>query len=145
MNSCLYINETSVPENKPENEVLQDVVSSAKNAADFLRGVGDWGEITLSQQQINEAWELLSEPEQARLHNLHAEYEQRSHQMENYQSKYSQLENAIASQTVVKEVGFGSNFRTYQVLKILDDGIAWVKRLFGDKGEFEIPISLLVF
>ncbi|MEM6752672.1 MAG: plasmid replication protein, CyRepA1 family [Cyanobacteria bacterium P01_C01_bin.38] len=141
----LYNNQTSASQIKPENEVLQDVVSSDKNAADFLRGVSDWGEITLSQQQINEAWKLLSEPEQARLRSLHAEYEQRREPQENYESKYSQLENAIASQTEVKEVGFGSHFRSYQILKILDDGIAWVKRLFGDKGEFEIPISKLVF
>ena len=122
-----YIKMTSsVPENKPENEVIQDVAFTAENAANILRGASDWREITLSQEHINEAWGLLSEPERSRLHNLHAAYQQRNHPQENY----SQLESAIASQAPIKEVGFGSqHFRQYQVIRILENGIAWVRRV----------------
>lgn len=133
--------QTSVTANKPESEVLQDVTSTSEYPADILRSANDWGEIALSQQQINEAWGLLTEPEQAQLHNLYADYQQRNYPPENY----SQLESVIAYQTPVNEVGFGrEHFRQYQLLRILNNGLAWVKRLFGDKGEFEISISQLV-
>lgn len=145
LNNCLYNNQTSVPENKPESEVIHDVIYTpeftAENIADVLRGVSDWGEVTLSDDQIKEAWGLLTEAEQARLHNLYAEYEQLWNQPENI----SQLENAISSQSPVKEVGFGSSghYRQYQILRILGKGLAWVRKCWGDKGELEIPIECL--
>ncbi|MEO1762608.1 MAG: plasmid replication protein, CyRepA1 family [Cyanobacteria bacterium J06629_18] len=139
----LYNNQTSASQNKPENEVLQDVVFTSKSTveinAEALRGIGDWGEVSLSQEEINEAWGLLNESEQARLHQLFEEHEQRNYQPENY----SHLENAIATQAPVKEVGFGSHFREYQIIKILDSGIAWVREVWGDKREYGIQISRL--
>ncbi|MEO0935997.1 MAG: hypothetical protein AAFY21_20410 [Cyanobacteria bacterium J06641_2] len=134
----LYNNQTSASQNKPENEVLQDVAPTSKSTveinAEALRGISDWGEVSLSQSQIDEAWALLSEWEQVRLQQLFEEYQQRIHR----------LENAIASQAPIKEVGFGSqHFREYQVVSILRNGLAWVRKLWGDKRECEIQISQL--
>ena len=142
LDNCLYNNPTSVSVNKPVSEVIQDVASTSKSTAEInsevLMGIADWGEVVLSQERINEAWALLGEFEQARLHQLFEEHQARNYQSENI----SQLENAIASQTPVKEVGFGSHFRTYQVLRILENGFAWVRRLW-DKQECRISISQL--
>ncbi|MGF1672162.1 MAG: plasmid replication protein, CyRepA1 family, partial [Rivularia sp. (in: cyanobacteria)] len=125
-------NETSVSENKPVNEVIQNVVFTDENTADILRGASDWGEITLSQEQINEAWDLLTEQEQARLHGLFEEYQR------------DILEKAVSTQALIKAVGFGiQHYKQYQILKVLGNGFVWVRRLFGDKGECEIPLMQL--
>ena len=144
LDNCLYKNQTSGTVNKPVSEVIQDVASTSKSTveinAEVLRGIGDWGEVSLSQQEINEAWSLLSQCEQVRLRELFEEYQQRNYQPENY----SQLEIAISSQSSVKEVGFGSqHFRQYQILRILENGVAWVRKMWGDKGECEILITQL--
>ena len=98
--------------------------------------------MAVSQEQINEALGLLSEPEQARLHELFADYQQRNYPPENI----SQIEKAISSQVPIKEVGFGGeHFRQYQILGILSSGIAWVRKMWGDKAECEMPISQLVY
>lgn len=114
--------------------------SEADIAAEKLRTIEDWSEVDLSQQELNEAWALLSEPEQVRLQKLFEEHQQRNYQPENI----SLLETAISSQSPVKEVGFGSqHFRQYQILRILENGIAWVREMWGDKQEYQMSISQL--
>jgi hypothetical protein len=133
-------NPSCVTDLKPINEVIQDVVFTAENTANVLRGASDWGEIKLSQEEINEAWGLLAESEQAKLHELYAEFQQRNHSPEIAQK----LQSAIREKTAVREVGFGSqHFRQYQVIRILENGFAWVRKMWGDKGECEMSIFQL--
>lgn len=47
------------------------------NDAEFLRSVTNWGNVTLSQARLDEAWQLLDDGDRQRLQDLHQQY---SHQ-----------------------------------------------------------------
>ncbi|WP_298913540.1 plasmid replication protein, CyRepA1 family [uncultured Nostoc sp.] len=69
---------------KPETQTLADVqelsVVSHQSLSDItatkLREVRYWGELNLTQSEVDEAWLLLTQDEQSRLWQLHQEYQQ---------------------------------------------------------------------
>jgi len=58
----------------------------------------------------------------------------------------AKAEEAIASQRTIFEVGFGigGHFRSY-IIKTVKDGIALVRKCWGDKDETSIPLDRLEF
>jgi hypothetical protein len=103
-----------------------------------LLKVSNWGELGISQAELNEIWPLLSENQRSHLWELQREYQQ--------QLSIEQLaQEAIALQTEIKEVGFGlQHFRSY-VLKAVRGGIAIARRCWGLKDECEIELNQLLF
>jgi hypothetical protein len=101
-----------------------------------LREVRHWGELNLTQSEVDEAWPLLTQNEQSHLWQLHQEYQQ-------LPSLEQLARQAIAQQAEIKEVGFGSHFRSY-VIKAVSDGVAIARRCWGLKDECQIPISQLL-
>ena len=114
LDKYLYNNETSVSNKKPESDVIQDVgytpsseviqdvgyspSSTTQENAELLSGIGDWGDMTLSQEQINEAIVLLSETEQARLHKLFEDYQQQNHHFHPFKNDSPQTTQSQSQQ-----------------------------------------------
>lgn len=105
-------------------------ISNEFSSVDKLRQISDWGEIDFDQDTLNEAWTLLSKPEQIRLWELHCRHER--------------IQQAIVTQIPIKEIGFGSHFRSYKILKSLKNGILAVKKCWGDKEVCEIHADQLL-
>ncbi|MCC5609372.1 hypothetical protein LC612_21985 [Nostoc sp. CHAB 5834] len=93
-----------------EQYTKQEVQTVAK-----LRELCHWGELTLTQSEVDEAWPLLTQDEQSRIWQLHQEYQQ-------LPSLEQLAQQAIATQAEIKETGFGSHFRSY-VLKAVFRGV----------------------
>ena len=101
-----------------------------------LLKISNWGEVAVSQAEINEVWPLLSENQRSHLWELHQKYQQQL-------SLEELAQQAIATQAEIKETGFGSHFRSY-VLKAVFRGIAIARKCWGDKQECSIPLNQLL-
>ena len=112
---------------------LVNNVSPVELAVQKLYQVLDWSEVDIEQSLLNEAWQLLSGDEQTRLHKL-------AHRASLEQA----AERAIATKANVKEVRFGYHFRSYEILKVIGDGIALVRKCWGDKENCEINLDQLI-
>jgi len=90
--------------------------------------VSSWGEVTVPQNLLDEAWEYLPEERKAVL------------------CQMAKAEEAIASQRTIFEVGFGigGHFRSY-IVKAVKDGMALVRKCWGDKEDTTIPVERLIF
>lgn len=106
--------------------------SSVELVAAKLRQASHWEEINFSQWEIDQAWLLLTQDEQSRIWAIHSQF-----------THNEAIQQAIALKTEIKEVGFGSHFRSY-ILKAVRGGIAIARKCWGDKQECEIPISQLL-
>ncbi|MCC5611066.1 DUF3854 domain-containing protein [Nostoc sp. CHAB 5834] len=111
--------------------------SLVETAATKLRELCHWGELTLTQSEVDQAWSLLTQDEQSHLWQLHQEYQQ-------IPSLEQLAQQAIAQQAEIKEVGFGSHFRSY-IIKSVCDGVAIARRCWGLKDECEIELNQLLF
>ncbi len=101
-----------------------------------LLKVSNWGELGMNQAELDEIWPLLSENQRSHLWEIS--------QRENQRLSLEKLaEQAIATQSEVKEVGFGLHFRSY-ILQAFTNGIAIVRRCWGDKQQCEIPLNQLL-
>ncbi|MBE8968683.1 DUF3854 domain-containing protein [Nostocales cyanobacterium LEGE 12452] len=102
-----------------------------------LRELCHWGELNLTQSEVDKAWTLLTQDEQLRLCQLHQEYQ-------HIPSLEELAQEAIAKQAEIKEVGFGSHFRSY-IIKAVSGGVAIARRCWGLKDECEIELNQLLF
>ena len=104
-----------------------------KLAIEKLLKVSNWGELGMSQAELDEIWPLLSENQRLHLWQLSQEYQLQELAQE-----------AIATQAEIKEVGFAlDHFRSY-VIKAICDGVAIVRQCFGFKHECQISLSQLL-
>ena len=110
-------------------------ISPQDSAAATLRQVTDWGQVT--QELIDLAWWIVEPEERDRLTALYDSWQQPTIEDE--------IQEAIATGTPIKEVGFGSHFRSYKILELLADGIAWVQRCWGNKEMCQIPVNQLIW
>lgn len=128
-------------EEQPTPIIQESSVISRQSLAEIiatkLREVRHWGELNLTQLEVDEAWPLLTQDEQSRLWQLHQEYQQ-------IPSLEQLAQQAIAKQAEIKEVGFGSHFRSY-IIKSVSGGSAIARRCWGLKDECEIELNQLLF
>lgn len=102
-----------------------------------LLKITNWAELGMTQDQLDQIWPLLSESQRSHLWEIS--------QRHNQQLSLEELaQNAIARQIEVKEVGFGSHFRSY-ILKAIKGGVAIARRCWGLKDECEIELNQLLF
>ena len=126
--SYIYKNSEAM-EQKPENCI------KGESPVEKLLKISNWGELNLTQSEVDKAWPLLTQDEQSHLWQLHQEYQQ-------IPSLEQLAQQAIAKQVEIKEVGFGSHFRSY-VIKAVCGGVAIARECWGLKRECEIPLSQL--
>ncbi|MBG1258404.1 hypothetical protein [Nostoc commune] len=97
-----------------------------------LLKISNWAELPMSQAQLDEIWPLLSESQRSHLWRISQEHQQQELARE-----------AIALKTEIKELGFGSHFRSY-VIKAVSGGVAIARRCWGLKDDCEIPLNQLL-
>jgi len=128
-----YINSERCALNSSESLSQIEVINPTlppdiHQAINILKTVGSWAEVTIPQEVLNAAWEYLPEERKAVL------------------CQMAKAEEAIASQRTIFEVGFGigGHFRSY-IVKAVKDGIALVRKCWGDKEDTEIDLNRLLF
>ncbi|MHC5771318.1 MAG: plasmid replication protein, CyRepA1 family [Nostoc sp.] len=118
------------------SELPDENQQPAEAVIEKLLKITNWAELGLTQSEIDEVWPLFSESQRSHLWQLHHEYQQQL-------SLEELAQQAIAQESEIKEVGFGSHFRSY-VIKAVCDGVAIARRCWGFKDECEIPLSQLL-
>jgi Origin of replication binding protein len=102
-----------------------------------LLKITNWAELGMTQDELNEIWPLLSESQRSHLWEIS--------QRHNQQLSLEELaQQAIAKRLEIKELGFGSHFRSY-VLKAVKGGVAIARKCWGLKDECEIELNQLLF
>ena len=128
--SYIYKNSEGM-EQKPEDCI------KGESPVEKLLKISNWGELEITQSELDEIWPSLSENQRSHLWEIS--------QRENQQFSLEELaQQAIAKQIEVKETGFGlDHFRSY-VLKVINGGVAIARRCWGLKDECEISLSQLL-
>lgn len=131
---------------EPVKEPVKASPTVAELAAAQLRALKNWGDCNLSQEEIDAGWPLLTSTEQDYLDQIYQQYrESQEQQQQQQQNINNAVQQAIQAQTTVREFGFGiEHFRSYRIIKLLENGIALVKRCFGDKAECEVLLTQLL-
>lgn len=128
-------NQQQAPEKAPDIVVTEETTQSpAELAAAHLRALTNWGDCSLSQDEINAGWELLTSPERNILHQL----------SEDWRQSQNIIQHFIETSQTIKEVGFGTHFRSYKILSLVSDSVVFVRECFGDKREFQMPLNQLI-
>lgn len=112
-------------------------IQNQQSKIEKLLKISDWAELGMTQSELDKIWPLLSESQQSHLWEIS--------QRHNHRLSLEELaQQAIYKQIEVKETGFGlDHFRSY-VLKTFKEGMAIVRKCWGDKQEIQIPLNQLL-
>ncbi len=136
------------PEPETTTELITEPVTSTiepiNQLVEQLRQITHWSQVILSQQELDDVWQLLELGEQARLSKLWEQYQQELASQPKSETTEIYIQHLIDSKTNVKAKDFGTiHFRSY-VIKAVEGCMALVRKCFGDKNNTYIELDKLL-